>query len=201
MKEVVKRQRDLRMYVLSWDFVFVFAGNREWIPLYKLGWRTHPRPRLSFHLDAKHPVSGSHHQKVVVIDDAVAFVGGLDLTHGRWDTPEHLRDQPYRVDLHGRISRPNHDVQAIVDGGAARALGELCRDRWRRATDERTIAIDAAPANDPWPRGLTSELSDIDVAIARTDPGYVTGQPVEEIRHLYVDAIGAAKRSLYLGKL
>ena len=35
------------------------------------------------------PLGASHHQKVVVVDDAVAFVGGLDLTHCRWDTPEH----------------------------------------------------------------------------------------------------------------
>jgi phosphatidylserine/phosphatidylglycerophosphate/cardiolipin synthase-like enzyme/uncharacterized membrane protein YdjX (TVP38/TMEM64 family) len=198
LKEVVARQRKLHMYVLSWDFVFVFAGNREFIPLYKLGWRVHPRPRLSFRLDAKHPFSGSHHQKIVVVDDTVAFCGGLDLTHGRWDTPEHLRDQPYRTDMHGNISRPNHDVQAIVGGAAARALGELCRDRWYRATNHRAIPVDEAPLNDPWPHGLAPEITDIDVAIARTDPGYVTGQAVEEIHHLYVDAIAAAKRTLYL---
>jgi phosphatidylserine/phosphatidylglycerophosphate/cardiolipin synthase-like enzyme len=29
----------------------------------------------------------SHHPKIVVIDDAIAFVGGLDLARGRWDTP------------------------------------------------------------------------------------------------------------------
>ena len=57
LKEVVKRERRLRMYVLSWDFVMVFAKDREWQPLYKLGWKTHPRPRLAFRLDDKHPVS------------------------------------------------------------------------------------------------------------------------------------------------
>jgi len=198
LKEVVRRQRHLHMYVLSWDFVMVFAKDREWLPLYKLGWKTHPRPRLAFRLDDKHPVSGSHHQKVVVVDDAVAFVGGLDLTHGRWDTPEHRRVEPYRLDAQGRQARPNHDVQSIVDGAAARALGELCRDRWQRATDQYTVSVDAAPKHDPWPRGLVPEITEIDVAIARTDPGYVSGQPVEEIRHLYVDAIASAQRSLYL---
>lgn len=93
-------------------------------PVYKLGWRTQPRPRLSFRLDDTHPLGGSHHQKVVVVDDAVAFVGGLDLTHGRWDTPRHSQDEPNRRDAQGRPSRANHDVQAIVDGAAARALGD-----------------------------------------------------------------------------
>ena len=198
LKEVVRRERRLRMHVLSWDFVMLFAGDREWAPLYKLGWKTHPRPRLAFRLDDKHPLSGSHHQKVVVVDDKVAFVGGLDLTHGRWDTPEHLREQPWRLDAQGRPSRPNHDVQAVVDGAAARALGDLCRDRWHRATRQRVRPPKDTPATDPWPRGVVPDLTDIDVAIARTDPGYVTGRPVEEIRQLYIDAIASAERSLYL---
>jgi phospholipase D1/2 len=195
LNEVVKRQRHLRMYVLSWDFAMVFAMDREWMPLYKLNWRTHRR--LSFRLDDQHPVGASHHQKVVVIDDAVAFVGGLDLTHCRWDTPKHGCDEPDRCDPEGRMYRPYHDVQAIVDGAAARALGELCRDRWQRATAERPQSVDHVPQNAPWPRGLDADITDIDVAIARTDPGYVTGHAVEEIRHLYVDAIAAAKGSMY----
>ena len=30
----------------------------------------------------------SHHQKFIVVDGRVAFIGGLDLTHGRYETPE-----------------------------------------------------------------------------------------------------------------
>lgn len=198
LREVVRRQRRLHVYVLSWDFVFLFAGNREWVPLYKLGWRTHPRPRISFRLDSKHPVIGSHHQKVVVVDDAVAFVGGLDLTHGRWDTPAHPAHEPYRVDMYGHQARPNHDVQAIVDGPAAVALGDLCRDRWQRATRQRVEPVARPETYNPWPTGVEPEITHMDVGIARTDPGYVTGQPIEEIRHLYTDAIRHAKRTLYL---
>ena len=198
LKDVVRHERRLHMYVLSWDFVTVFARDREWKPLYKLGWRTHPRPRLAFRLDDTVPLTGSHHQKIVVVDDAVAFVGGLDLTHGRWDTPEHRRDQPYRLDARGRPSRPNHDVQALVDGSAARTLGDLCRDRWELATGRRPPSGTGATGNDPWPRVVTPEITDLDVAIARTDPGYVTRQPIEEIRQLYVDAISSATQTLYL---
>ena len=197
LKEVVKRRRHLHMYVLSWDFAMAFARDREWIPLYKLGWKTHPRARLEFRLDDKHPLSSSHHQKVVVVDDEVAFVGGLDLTHGRWDTPEHRPIQPYRRDAQGRLSRPNHDVQAIVSGPAAAALGDLCRDRWLRATGRHPHYDDELPG-DPWPATVRAELFDVDIAIARTDPGYVNGTPVQEIRHLYADAIALARRTLYL---
>lgn len=30
------------------------------------------------------------HEKMCVIDEAVAFMGGLDLCFGRWDTPQHI---------------------------------------------------------------------------------------------------------------
>ena len=196
LKEVVRRERDLRVYILSWDFAMVFALDREWVPLYKLGWRTRTAPRLHFRFDERHPPSGSHHQKVLVVDDSVAFVGGLDFTHGRWDTPEHRKDEAFRRDAQGRVARPNHDVQAIVDGPAARALGELCRDRWARL-GKKTVALGSAFA-DAWPASLQPDITELDVAIARTDPGWVTGQPVQEIRQLYIDAITGARRSLYL---
>ncbi|HEX2830649.1 MAG TPA: VTT domain-containing protein [Burkholderiales bacterium] len=196
LNEVVKRNRGLRMYVLSWDFAMVFAMDREWMPIYKLDWRTHRR--LSFRLDDKHPTGASHHQKIVVVDDAVAFVGGLDLTHCRWDTSEHGCENAHRCDPDGKPYRPYHDVQAIVDGGPAQALGELARDRWQRATGRNPRSLDDKPDNDPWPPGLEPDLTDVDVAVARTDPGFVTGKPIEEIRHLYVDSVGAAQRSMYL---
>src|SRR5687768_14222669 len=168
LNEVVKKRRELRMYVLSWDFAMVFAMDREWLPMYKLDWRTHRR--LSFRLDDKHPVGASHHQKIVVVDDALAFVGGLDLTHCRWDTPAHACDEKGRCDPDGKPYRPYHDVQVMVDGDAARALGELCRDRWQRVAVRPARRIDTAPANDPWPPHVTPEITDVDVAISRTDP-------------------------------
>ncbi len=198
LKEVARRERRLRIYVLSWDFAMVFVRDREWRPLYKLGWRVHPSPRISFRLDDTHPLGGSHHQKVVVVDDAVAFVGGLDLTHGRWDTPAHRKREPLRVDARGHPARPYHDVQAIVDGAAARALGELCRDRWRRSGAGEACPPDRERSNDPWPRGLAAEIDHIDVAIARTDPGSRSHLPVEEIHQLYLDGISSARRTLYL---
>ena len=196
LNAVVERERDLRMYVLSWDYAMVFAMDREWLPMYKLDWRTHRR--LHFRLDDKHPLGASHHQKVVVVDDAVAFVGGLDLTHSRWDTPEHACRSAARCNPDGKPYRPYHDVQVMVDGAAARALGELCRERWSRVSPRPARSVDAAPANDPWPPHVQPDTTDVDAAISRTDPGYTTHMPVNEIRHLYVDAITAAKGSMYL---
>ena len=66
-----------------------------------------------------------------------AFAGGLDIAEHRWDTPDHLPQDPHRVDSLGRLYPPYHDVQLMVDSDAAAALGDLVRERWRRATGKR----------------------------------------------------------------
>ena len=73
MHDLVRRNRKLRIYVLLWNFAMVYAADREIIPLYAHPWRTHRR--IHFRLDSSHPLGASHHQKIVVIDDAVAFAG------------------------------------------------------------------------------------------------------------------------------
>ena len=87
-------KRRLRIYILAWDFAMLYAFEREWLPVYKMGWRTNRR--IAFQMDGKHPLGGSQHQKIVVIDDRLAFVGGLDLTRSRWDTTAHAPDEPLR---------------------------------------------------------------------------------------------------------
>jgi len=93
---LLSRRAALHANILAWDFAMIYALEREPLALFGRAWRKHPR--LHFQLDANHPVGASHHQKVVVVDDAVAFVGGLDLAACRWDTSEHLAEDPRRVD-------------------------------------------------------------------------------------------------------
>ncbi|MDB5761128.1 MAG: hypothetical protein JWQ21_123 [Herminiimonas sp.] len=191
---VVASRPELHAYVLNWDFAMLYALEREWLPVYKLGWRTHRR--LAFWMDGRHPVGASHHQKIVVIDDAVAFVGGLDITRCRWDTPEHACHQPLRRDTDGKPYSPFHDVQAMVDGDAARALGELARVRWQRATGQRPVEHGDV-AHDLWPADVAADLTAIDVAIARTEPAFDGRPGVHEVRQLHLDAIAAARRYLF----
>lgn len=192
---LVKRRDGLHIYVLNWDFTMLYALDREVLPVYQLGWRTHRR--LHFHLDERHPLGASHHQKIVVIDDALAFAGGLDLARRRWDTPEHRPDEPRRVDSRGRTYPPFHDVQLAVDGAAAAALGELARERWRRATGREPKAETRSGAA-PWPPGLNADFTDVEVAIARTEPAFGPYPEVQEVKDLYLDAIGAARQCIYI---
>src|SRR5262245_49700691 len=121
LNRLARRRKRLQIRILDWDFPLVFGTDREMSPLYGLSWN--PHRRIHSHYDATHPLAGSHHQKMVVIDDKVAFNGGLDLTCRRWDSPEHKPDDPRRVE-NGKPYPPFHDVMMVVDGGTARALGE-----------------------------------------------------------------------------
>lgn len=194
LHEVVKSRPGLHAYVLNWDFSMLYALEREWLPVYRLDWRTHRR--LAFRMDAKHPIGASHHQKIVVVDDSVAFVGGLDLTRERWDTQEHKASNPLRLSSDGVPYGPFHDVQAMVDGPAARALGELARARWFRA-EGREAAPPCEPISDAWPADVIPDLDDIDVAISRTEPAFNGSCGVHEVQQLYLDAIAAARRFLF----
>jgi phospholipase D1/2 len=192
---LLSQRRRLHVYILDWDFAMVFALEREPLPMLPLGWQTHRR--LHFHLDGTHPVGASHHQKIVVVDDAIAFVGGIDLAIRRWDTPEHRADDPRRIDPRGQLYPPVHDMQMAVDGEAAAALGALVRERWRRATHRR-IGTVHQPRSDPWPRFLMPDLENVSVAISRTQPAYNGDAEIREVEALYLDAIAAAQRSIYI---
>lgn len=196
LENLVERSRQLRIHVLDWDYSMIYAPGREWLPWYKMDWAT--GPRLRFHLDGRHPFGASHHQKIVVIDDRVAFVGGLDFALGRWDTPAHRADDPRRRDLDRTIPQPYHDVQAMVGGPTARALGELARRRWYAATGDELGEPDLSGEHDPWPDGVAAELVDVEVGIARTYPKYGNQREVREVERLLLDAIAAARRSIYI---
>ena len=193
LKWVAAERPDLRIHVLQWDAAMVATVARQIVPMLWLELMWHRR--IHFRLDSDHPWGACHHQKIAVIDDALAFCGGIDMTADRWDTRAHRDDDPCRVRPDGSRYAPFHDVTVAVDGAAARALGELARERWYRATGRRMEP--PRPAPNIWPEGLEPLLRDVDVAIARTHPSRPGRQPVHEIEQLYLDAIAAAHRAIY----
>jgi phosphatidylserine/phosphatidylglycerophosphate/cardiolipin synthase-like enzyme/uncharacterized membrane protein YdjX (TVP38/TMEM64 family) len=192
---LVKRRRGLDVYVLTWDYPMVFAKGREASPAYGLGWR--PHRRVHFRYDDHCPLGAALHQKIVVIDGALAFCGGLDLTASRWDTPEHRSNDPRRTNSgEAEPYAPFHDAMLAVDSEAARALHDLVNERWNRATGKH-LPRTAARA-DPWPAELPVMCSNVDVAVARTVAPLDGESAVAEVQALYLDMIAAAKRYIYL---
>jgi phospholipase D1/2 len=194
INELVKRKPDLEIRLLKWDLGALKVLARGTTPLFLLGWMAQQRVHLS--LDHAHPPGACHHQKIVVIDDAFAFCGGIDVTIGRWDTRAHRGKDNRRVSPWGFAQEPWHDATAAVDGEAAQALGFLARDRWRLATGETLPPPE--PGHDAWPPMLKPNLTNVMIGIARTQPHYEDQRAAHEIEALYLAAIGAARRSIYI---
>jgi len=189
-----KHRPELQIHILKWDLGAVYLVGRGTTLLRLARWAA--SKQIHFKLDSSHPAGASHHQKIVVIDDALAFCGGIDMTGSRWDTRAHLdRDEHRRRPTTGRRYEPWHDATMAVDGDAAAAIGKLSRERWKIAGGE---PLPKPAANgDPWPEELEPHFRDVDVAIARTRAAIDGRKPVREIEALFLDMIGSARRFVY----
>jgi phosphatidylserine/phosphatidylglycerophosphate/cardiolipin synthase-like enzyme len=189
-----KQNPDLDLYLLKWNIGALTAIGRGMTPVFVLDWLS--SSRLHFEMDGAHPVGAAHHQKILVVDDTLAFCGGIDMTVDRWDTSEHRDRSRYRREPSGRRYGPWHDVTTAVDGAAARALGDQARARWKAATGVELEPV--GPHDAIWPEGLDPTLTGVDVSISRTLPKYGEVEGVFEVEALYLSVIEGAQRTLYL---
>jgi phosphatidylserine/phosphatidylglycerophosphate/cardiolipin synthase-like enzyme len=181
--------------VLIWKSALPIEASQEFFPHRARPWFADTTVR--FRLDNATPLAGSHHQKIVVIDDRIAFCGGADFGVDRWDTLAHVDADARRIDPNFSSHPPRHEVAMLVEGDAARALGDLARERWRRASGE-TLAPLEGGEGDAWPSGITPDLTDILVAIARTEPAWRDRPLIEEWKRLTLAAIADARCAIYL---
>jgi phospholipase D1/2 len=191
----------LRVHVLAWDFSLAYALEREWLQEWKFALSTPEAVRFEF--DAHPRPTGSHHQKFVVIDGAIAFAGGMDLCDERWDDRDHASHNPLRVNSAGEACRPNHEVQAVVTGQAALALAEIFCERWHAACGQDIGRLEPEPEA---PLRFTIEglgrdgvlpLAAERVAISRTIPR-ADGTAEREILRAFEAAFAAAERLVYI---
>lgn len=192
---VASKSPKLNIYILLWDYAILYALEREPFPVWVFDWKT--SQRIHYYQDNSLPLGASHHQKIVVIDDRIAFVGGIDLTNRRWDVSEHPPYDPRRTDPWGKEYPPFHDVEILVDGQVATILGELFRTRWYNATG-RHLSKPEGVKSDPWPDQFHPDINEIDVAVSRTEPAYQGRPEVREIESLWMDAILSAKKVIYI---
>ncbi|WP_326523938.1 phospholipase D-like domain-containing protein [Sphingomonas sp.] len=190
---LVERTPDLNVHLLRWDVGALKSLFRGRTLFTMLDWVRDPR--IHAKLDGHHPTGGSHHQKVVVIDDCIAFCGGIDMTAGRWDTRAHHDDDRLRVLPGGEPYGPWHDATTALQGPIARVLGDMARDKWAHAGGAPLAP--PPPVEGCWPDGLPVDFSNVGVAVARTLPKMPDEDPVYEIEALYLAAIASAKRYIY----
>ncbi len=156
-------------------------------------------------VDVEH---ASYHQKFIVIDDDVAYVGGANLRRTDWDTSEHLVYDPRRMSIdatdaeraavvaHTRLpdDGPRRDYMVRIDGPAARDVSDVFRRRWDFLLASHVQYSENATSftvgRDPPRMG-----SGVDVQITTTLPA-----PFDEhsIAESWFNAIGNAERYIYI---
>ena len=206
LDHLCERTPSLRVYLLAWNFNMVFAMEREWMQ--RLWFHYATNERMIFRFDDAEANSACHHQKFAVIDGVQSFVGGIDLCEARWDERDHRSVNLLRKSR-GQLVKPYHDLQAYLSGSVAgAALRDLFVDRWDRSGGRDPIhpivlQDPAAPTDgDPEPGPAAPTVPQVafgpaEVAIARTDPRS-KDDTIREVEHLFVDAIAAADRLIYI---
>lgn len=191
---LAERRAGLDIYLLKWSGGAMIAPGGI-LPALQIKFLSPDQIHLAF--DGRHPIGACHHQKLVSVDDSIAFCGGIDVTAGRWDTREHASDDPRRLSDDGKPMQPWHDVTTVMTGDAAAAISQLCRKRWARANDAE-MEEDFRPDGQLWPDGLRPDFHDIEVAIARTEPPKSDRPIIAEVERLFLNSIAAARDYVYL---
>lgn len=145
----------------------------------------------------------SHHQKFIVVDDQIAFCGGLDVNTGRVDSPSHDK-------------MLWHDIDCRVEGDLAGDLRRTFIDRWNREAALFNTFIDAVNAAKPprvpllarkaTPAAVTAPLTkpvtggagQLLRTVARADGPGMPEVVRKDIELAYEKAIAHAERFVYI---
>ncbi len=141
--------------------------------------------RISMALDAKERPFHCHHEKLVIVDDEVAFVGGIDLTRfggDRLDVSEHPR----------RGETGWHDTCARLEGPIVADVAGHFAMRWNEVAEAPAVSVAEAPP--PVADG-------VEVQLVRTVPERLY-EPLRDgewtVLESYLRALRAAERLVYL---
>ena len=197
LKGLAAAKPDLDIRILCWKSAMPVAATQRFFPFADR--RAFTGTRVKFVLDGRLPLGASHHQKMLVIDDQIAFCGGGDIGPDRWDTTGHLDDDPRREKTRRdhKDFDSRHEVMGLVDGDAALMLAEVFRERWLRATGHAVVPCPPdGPA--PWPACVTADFEDIHVGAARTAGAWRRYPEVRQVEALHVASVKAAKSLIYM---
>ena len=204
LKHLACNRPEVDVRLLVWKSALPIAASQNFFP--HRARRTFRGTPVRFRLAADLPLGACHHQKALIVDDQIAFVGGGDIAPDRWDTPEHLDDDPRRAKRrfgrgHG-VFDARHEMMLAMDGDAAHAMGRLFRERWfsasrQRLPDPKDDGVTVEPA-DLWPKDLPVDARDVRIGIARTLPRWRKQAEVREAEALHLAAIADAKSLIYM---
>jgi phosphatidylserine/phosphatidylglycerophosphate/cardiolipin synthase-like enzyme len=142
----------------------------------------------------------THHQKTIIVDAEipeelvnesnrgqrrlVAFVGGLDVTAGRWDDQQHdlfaSLNTTHKNDFYQGCfdtnylygpREPWHDVHSMIEGPAVRDIMQNFTERWRRQVkvyDSDLVDMRGADLDFQCPGPVADEIDRWQVNVTKT---------------------------------
>lgn len=205
-----KRQQGLSIKILIWAIPAIspfhaLLTNREILQAGILG---------NFEVMYQpHPSSiGSWHQKFMIIDEEVAYVGGMNAKGLDWDTLDHNALEVRRADFsmsaadrralptardHSLTNQPRRDYMARIQGPIVYDVTQNFIERWHHCITERENFF--IHARRITPRSRPGNVGPMPAQISRTMPDY-PGTPGGEtgIKDTYIAAIRAAEEYIYI---
>lgn len=155
---------------------------------------------------------GSWHQKTIIIDDSIVFLGGMNAKENDWDTDEHNGIEVRRAAFHMSASDrrsvarardhtltnpPRHDYMTLCMGPIVMDVAANFVERWNYSLSQRDVYYRHATRLPNPPR--VANFSTVKAQITRTIPAYPPVPRGEKgIKDTYVKAIGLAKQYIYI---
>jgi phosphatidylserine/phosphatidylglycerophosphate/cardiolipin synthase-like enzyme len=172
---------DVRVLLWAGAPVPVFKPSRRMVRRVRKALTAHDGVRCA--LDPHERPLHCHHEKTIVVDGRVAFVGGIDFTSLAGDRRDSSR-HPSRARLGW------HDISARVEGPVVTDVAEHFAMRWRTVTGE-SVAVPAAQPR----KGSTT------VQFVRTVPERIypeLGRGSFGVLETYARAIRSARELIYV---
>ena len=144
-------------------------------------------PKIRARLDTRERFSHCQHQKALVVDGRVAFVGGLDVTAfdaDRWDVQAHTFRQ----------GRNWHDMHWQLEGPCVVDVAANFAQRWNASATGADDRVELPPTPAPLDDGIDAQVLR---TIPKEDYAFAR-QGIYGIAYAYRRAIARAERFIYL---
>lgn len=202
-----KRNQKVKIRILLWNWKLAFGGHPEIDKLVYI----YGRHGIFEVIYQPHPdFIGSWHQKMIIIDNAIAFVGGMNAKQNDWDTNNHdlynYRRTPHNTSGSKRKSMeikkklpdypPRQDYMTQILGEAVTDVQNNFTERWNYCISQ---GYDWSRNLEPIKYGKVSGFSDLKCQISKTLPAYPPTPTGEKgILETYRKAISQAKDYIYI---
>ncbi len=202
-----RKNNGVKVRILLWDWAVLTAVNPGLDSiLYTWG-----KNNVFEVIYQSHPSTiGSWHQKTIIVDDTIAFVGGMNAKQNDWDTASHplydYRRTPHKSSGSERTKMknnkdipkypPRQDYMAQMSGEIVADVQNNFIERWNHCID---LKADFSGKSSKLTKINPSGFSTLKAQISRTIPVYPPAPTGEQnILEVYRKAISLAEKYIYI---